>query len=165
MLFILFINDLPECVKNTAKLFADDLKLIVNANMYDTVIDDLDQLEQWENRWLLKFNPSKCKVLHINENNNPMHCYELDETELTAVDSEKDLGVHTSDTLTWTVNMKSAIAKAHSMIAWVTRNVICRSKEVMKAIYTSLIRPHIEYCVQVWSPTPEYGNWGVILEL
>ena len=71
---------MPECVKNTAKLFADDLELIVNANMYDTVIDDLDQLEQWENRWLLKFNPSKCKVLHINENNNPMHCYELDET-------------------------------------------------------------------------------------
>lgn len=43
-----------------------------------------------------------------------------------------------------------------------SRNVICRGKEVMKKIYTCLIRPHIEYCVQLWSPTVAHGSWGTI---
>ena len=32
----------------------------------------------------------------------------------------------------------------------------------MLNIYKTLIRPHLEYCVQVWSPYPRYGNWETI---
>ena len=35
----------------------------------------------------------------------------------------------------------------------------------MLQIYKSMIRPHIEYCVQLWSPLPSHGNWGLILAL
>ena len=51
------------------------------------------------------------------------------------------------------------------MTSWVARNVIGRSREVMLLIYKALIRPHIEYCVQIWSPSTRYGNWSIILEL
>ena len=51
------------------------------------------------------------------------------------------------------------------MTAWVARNVIGRSREVMLLIYKTLVRPHIEYCVQIWSPAVHRGNWANILEL
>ena len=67
LLFVLYINDLPDYVENKAKLFADDLKLIPNRKIID---DDLRKLEQWERTWLLKFNLDKCKVMHLEFNNN-----------------------------------------------------------------------------------------------
>ena len=59
----------------------------------------------------------------------------------------------------------SSIAKANKTIAWVSRNIICKDKSVMLLIYKSLIRPHLEYAVQCWAPSPRFGNWGIILEL
>ena len=70
LLFVLHINDLPDCVKNKAKLFADDLKLIANATNWKVINDDWHKLEQWEQTWLLEFNLDKCKVMHLEFNNN-----------------------------------------------------------------------------------------------
>ena len=55
--------------------------------------------------------------------------------------------------------------KANTTIAWVSRNIICKDQGVMLLIYKSLIRPHLEYAVQCWAPSPRFGNWGIILQL
>ena len=167
LLFVLFINDLPEGIKSTVKLFADDLKLIGNVRNYSTILEDLKQLEMWEDIWLLKFNPSKCKVLHINVNENPDLSYSIDGTDLDACESdqEKDLGVITSSSLLWTDQIKASISKANRMICWIARTLISRDCKTMIAVYKSLIRPHIEYCVQLWNPATVHGNWNLILEL
>ena len=73
LLFVLFVNYLPDELKNATKLFADDLKLIVNASNKLKTNEDLSKLEKWESLWLIKFNPSKCKVMHLAYNNNPIH--------------------------------------------------------------------------------------------
>ena len=62
---------MPDLVKNKIKLFADDLKLIGNAANHSSVAKDIEELEVWESIWLLQFNPAKCKVVHIDFNNNP----------------------------------------------------------------------------------------------
>ena len=95
-------------------------------------------------------------------NNNPCNEYVLDGRKLAVVDSEKDVGLLISKDLKWDEQVKSSLGKANQTIAWITRNVICKSKEVMKKIYTCLIRPHLEYCVQLWSPVAALGNWGTI---
>ena len=65
ILFLIFINDLPEFIKSLILMFADDLKLIANASRFDIVDADLKALERWQKKWQLRFNPVKCKVLHI----------------------------------------------------------------------------------------------------
>ena len=165
LLFVLFVNDLPDNLHNYVSLFADDLKIIGNANSEGEFHDDLSLLEQWEDMWLLRFNPSKCKVLHIDKNSNPMNIYKIDGVNLTAVETECDLGLHTNSQFDWTDNIKEAISKANRMTAWVVRNVIDRSRDLMLLIYKALIRPHLEYCVQIWSPIAHRDNWANILEL
>ena len=118
------INDLPESVKNKVKLFADDLKLIGNVANSSRIVDDLKQLESWENLWLLRFNPSKCKVIHLDFNNNPNLEYYLDGVKLNASELEKDLGVFTHESLSWKFHIKESVAKANKMICWIARNLI-----------------------------------------
>ena len=60
VLFTIYINDLPDLVHNTTKLFADDAKIysvVNNANDQDDLQNDLKQLDKWSRHWLLKFNP------------------------------------------------------------------------------------------------------------
>ena len=129
LLFVLFINDLPDGIISNLKLFADDLKLVCNVNKYSDITGDLRLLEEWQNTWLLKFNTDKCKVLHVVKNNNSMNKYYLDNVEMKAVTSECDLGVLTNDKFSWDENIKSSISKANSMIGWVSRSIIDRSEE------------------------------------
>ena len=116
LLFILFINDLPENIKSKLKLFADDLKLIGDVSNPDTIITDLKELETWESIWLLRFNPAKCKVLHVNVNDNPMLSYSLNGVVLQESVQEKDLGVVTHNSLLWNEQIKASICKANKMI-------------------------------------------------
>ena len=92
MLFVLYINNLPDYVENKAKLFADDLKLIANATNQKIIDDDLQKLEQWEQTWLLEFNLDKCKVMHLEFNNNQKLSYILDNTVLESWQTGKRFG-------------------------------------------------------------------------
>ena len=78
LLFLIYVNDLPEYVKSPIKLFADDLKLIGNAENRSIIDDDLKGLELYESLWLLDFKHEKCKVMHTSVNSNPCNEYYLD---------------------------------------------------------------------------------------
>jgi hypothetical protein len=60
LLFLIYINDLPEQVTATARLFADDCLLyrkIKSAEDTNILQKDLDALQQWESTWLVQLNP------------------------------------------------------------------------------------------------------------
>ena len=68
LLFLIFVNDLPDLVKSSIKMFADDTKLwatISNTTDSKMLQEDLNCLKCWNNKWLLRFNPEKCKVMHV----------------------------------------------------------------------------------------------------
>lgn len=65
---MLFINDLPERLENSSRLFADDSKII--AVIKDSTIEpslqrDIDSVTEWCNDWLMRLNAEKCKVIHF----------------------------------------------------------------------------------------------------
>jgi len=66
VLFLIYINDLPEVVRNSAIPFADDTKIYASVRNEDhrDLQEDLDNLVNWSNKWQLCFNTTKCKVMH-----------------------------------------------------------------------------------------------------
>ena len=168
LLFLIYINDIPEGIRSFLLLFADDLKLVVNANLPSVTQDDLDILNAWQKKWLLSFNTvdSKCKVLQVSVKGRTIYNdYSLNDSVLPVIDSEKDLGINVTSNLKWDYHISQNINKAKKCIGWVTRNVISREADVMLNIYKSLVRPNLEYCVQLWNPVPKHGNWAIIMEL
>ena len=166
LLFLVFINDLPNGLHSYMSLFADDVKLICSTKDFLKTQDDLDSLDAWQKSWLLSFNTkyNKCKVIYVGKNNTKNE-YFLSGKLLPETDVEKDLGVYVKSDLNWKYHIQKSISKAKAIIGWVTRNVISREKTVMLNIYMTLVRPHLEYCTQLWNPTAEHGNWRIIMEI
>ena len=73
ILFIIFINDMPDIIESTCQMFADDAKVFCKVNTNDDSMrlqDDLTRLSEWSKLWKLPFNIGKCKSLHIGRSNN-----------------------------------------------------------------------------------------------
>ena len=164
LLFIIFVNDLPNSIYSLCKLFADDLKLIVCPSNYSVSSFDVSNLAYWQNIWCMHFNIDKCKVLHIGKQN-PMLEYSLNDEVIDSVETQKDLGVLFNSKFNFTDHIKSCVAKAKSCTAWLFRNFISREQDTIIHLYKSMIRPHLEYCPQVWSPLSKHGNWSLIMSL
>ena len=121
-LFTIFVNDMPAQVTNSIKLFADDTKL------YSRIPDghaglqaDIDALQRWSEKWLLPFNISKCKVMHVGSHN-PEHTYTLSGTPIEAAAEEKDLGIVIDRQLKFHRQTAAAVSKASQMLAVVRRS-------------------------------------------
>ena len=68
LLFVIYINDLPEVTIAEMFLFADDTKLVKEINNAGDAIklqQDIDAMERWSKDWLLRFHPDKCHVLTL----------------------------------------------------------------------------------------------------
>ena len=162
ILFLIFINDLPLEVISPLNLFADDSKIfttilkdgaeVTNNNTgWAALQRDLDITKQWADKWKMEFNVDKCKIMHLGRLN-PGHTYTMDGVELTVTTEEKDLGVLVDNKLDFGKHIKEIVKKANQRIGLIKRGFDCLDTEMFMNLYPVLIRPLLEYCVQVWSP-------------
>ncbi|KFR08139.1 hypothetical protein Y956_12049, partial [Nipponia nippon] len=112
---------------------------------------DLDRLERWVHVNLMKFNKAKCKVLHMGRGN-PKDKYSLGREWIESSPDEQDLGVLVDEKLNMTQQCALAAQKANCILGCIKRNVTSRSRKVILPLYSTLMRPHLEYCVQLWGP-------------
>ena len=154
VLFLVFVNDLPASITTKCKIFADDTKIyhpILSLVDFDTVQQDLHSLVEWSNEWLLGFNSQKCKVMHFGRNN-PCYEYVMNENTIESVTEDKDLGITVSNDLSFSKYICNAAAKANRVLGLIRKTFSYVSKESFLTLYKTYVRPHLEYCVQVWSP-------------
>jgi len=158
ILFLIYINDLPDIVKSSVKLFADDTKLyaeVMSSNDSEKIQEDLNSLAKWSDKWQLKFNADKCKSMHIGRGN-PKQEYHMNsgnkEVTIKQTDCEKDLGVTFDERMKFDIHIANIVNKANQRLGLIRRSFEFMDKTMFLQLYKSLIRPTLEYATVIWSP-------------
>ena len=141
LLFIVFINDLPDIVGCKCKVFADDTKIYESTDKHELIQQDLLNLLDWSDKWNLKFNASKCKVLHIGRTN-PRYPYFMDREmtqELEHTKEEKDVGVTFDEKLSFDAHIQKCINKGNQMSGLVKRSFQYLDPDMFIKLYKSFV--------------------------
>ena len=138
------------------KFLADDCVVFrrIDDSDYRTILqEDLDTLNRWTEKWLVKFNVSKCKVMNVTLKRKIVSpLYHLSGVHLEEVSKYKYLGVIITHNLTWSEHCSAKVKTANKIMGLVRRTLGDCNYQTKSVAYTTLVRPHLEYCSPVWSP-------------
>ena len=127
ILFLVYINDLPDKVKSQVRLFADDSAAYLAITRFadsQQLQADFDVLQQWAVDWDMEFNPGKCKVLQITRSRTPIPTsYTSHGQTLEVVSCAKYLGVDISGDLSWRTHINRITTIANKSLGYLRRNL------------------------------------------
>ena len=158
ILFLIFINDLPDNIKSSVRLFADDCVLYRNINsLQDCLIlqEDLDSLGLWEADWQMKFNVAKCHSMRVTRHYSHkqiIHDYTLHQQTLENVQSAKYLSITITENMDWGHHISDISSKATKTLGFLRRNLAFAPRSTKEVAYKTLVRPKLEYAAPIWSP-------------
>ena len=98
----------------------------------------------------MKFNKAQCKVMHLAWGNSK-HRYRLGRERLESRPEEEDFWVSVDERLNVSWQCALAAYTANCVLGCIKRSVTSRSRGVILPLYSALMRPQLEYCVQFWS--------------
>ncbi|GAB0185019.1 cAMP-dependent protein kinase inhibitor alpha [Grus japonensis] len=144
-LFNIFVSDVDSGIKCTLSKFANNTKLcgvVDTLEGRDAIQRDLDRLKRWAR--------ANCtmlyEVLHVGLGN-PKHKYRLGGEWIESSPEEKDLGVLVDEKLNMSQQCALAAQKANCVLGRIKSSVTSKSREVILPLYSTLMRPHLEYCI------------------
>ena len=156
ILFLIYINDLPDELASKVRLFADDTADYLTIGGEDDsnmLQQDLDRLSVWESRWDMEFNPSKCQVVEVTTSRKASNSsYILHGHVLEVVSCARYLGVDISNGLSWNSHIDRITSKANSTLGFIKRNIKTQNVRVKQTAYNTLVRPQLEYAAPIWDP-------------
>ena len=139
---------MPECVKSEIKLFADDSLLyrrIQNNADFCQLQEDLDKLQEWEQKWQMAFNAEKCEVIRITNKKGPLCSdYFIHNQKLALRTEAKYLGVTIGSDLSWSRHADNITKKANSTLGFLKTNIRSAPQAAKETAYKTA-RPIVEY--------------------
>ena len=126
ILFLVYINDLEEGVTGSILKFEDDTKLFRKTKEIgdkQNLQDDIDKLVKWSEKW-----------------------------QISKTVKEKDLGVTMNANMKVSEQCRIAASKGNQVLGMIRRNITYKEKSLIVPLYKAIVRPHLEYCIQAWSP-------------
>ena len=154
ILFLIYINDLENEIGSNILKFADDTTMFRRVESQEDrhqLQVDINKLVKWAEKWQMFFNKDKCKCLHIGQANAKKN-YLMNNTVLLSTVREKDVGVVLSSDMKVSEQCGIAARKGNQILGLIRRNIAYRDKRLIIPLYISLVRPHLECCMQACRP-------------
>jgi ribonucleases P/MRP protein subunit RPP40 len=160
LLFVLYINDLPNRLTGDCKLYADDTKLISRVesqNACEGLQSDLDAVQKWTTDWKLPLNLDKCKVMHIGKKN-LIYSYHMRDYStgkkiiIGKTDVERDLGVLLRKDLKAVDQVNKSASTSARILAMLANTFRHRRIGLWSKLYKTYVRPHLEFAISSWCP-------------
>ncbi|XP_066035376.1 triadin isoform X8 [Chamaea fasciata] len=154
VLFNIFIGDMDSGFQCTLSDFTDDTQVCDAVSTLEggnNTQRDLVRFERWAEVILMKFNNAKFEVLHLVWGS-PKNNFGLGREWKETSPGEKDLGLLVDEKLDMTQQCMLAVKKAVCILGCTKSRVVSTSKEMIHSLYSALVRPHLDYCVQDWEP-------------
>jgi Reverse transcriptase (RNA-dependent DNA polymerase) len=155
LFFTGFINDLPHSVLHSRLyMFADDGKLVGLANNaleHNLVQADLTAVAMWSDENDLPLCIEKCVTLHYGARN-PALQYNINSVAIRVADACADLGVTRTSNFRYSEHINLLCLRASRLCGMVRKLFATRSSEFLVKLFTSYIRPVLEYASIVWNP-------------
>lgn len=161
LLFILYINDLPDCVNDVnISMYADDTALYTSSKCIHTLVDnlnkDLSKVKKWLTKNKLSLNVDKSEIMIIASRQKIVQINDMDlnvnieGSKLQRVHKCKHLGVFVDENLTWHEQVCQTRRKVLSGIYMLRKTKGLLPSHIQVLLYKSIIAPHFEYCNVIW---------------
>ena len=166
LLFLLYINDLPNCLSlSSASMFADDTNISTQGKT-DTEIQerlntDLENVHQWLTSNKLTLNKKKTEYMIVgsrqrisNISTDPI--VKLGDSTIKRVNKSKTLGVIVDEHLSWNDQIQSIVSKSSKGIGMIRRIKKFVPQSTLLKVYNAIVLSHFDYCSLVWDNCSDY---------
>ena len=156
LLFLIYINDICDEIQSNIRLYADDSILFAigdnHKQLHEDLTKDIDNISKWADKWCVTFNPNKTESLVVSNklksNIPPLH---MNFIPILEVKSHKHLGCTLDCNHKWNSHISEIVTKASRRVD-ILRSLKYRfSRKSLEILYTSFIRPILEYSQSVWN--------------
>ena len=170
LLFIIYVNDFPNCLKyGTSLSFADDTSIFISGKtartLFDKGNDELCNIDNWlvANKLFLNANKTKCVYFKTANSKTPPSDLNLviRNIPIERVSSVRVLGTIIHENLSWKEHMLALKSKLRATLGAVIRVKPYLNKHSLLSIYHSLIISRIRYCIINWN----HGNSTILHQL
>ncbi len=157
ILFVIYLNDLPDHLSADSLLYADDVKLITPRNRHNILQNSLNISASWSRDWELDLNTTKSEHLPIVNSPHfvtctlPSHNPPNPQT-IPTVSTTKDQGIVLNTRLSAKDNVVSAANKARRVLFYLKRSFMALTPNIFLPLYKTFNRPHLEYSIQATHP-------------
>ena len=156
LLFILYINDLPNSLINQPTLFADDTCILISnhslVNLETQSNDELKSVSEWMIANRLTLNPHKIQALVLTRSKQKLQPFllSLNNIFIEIRQSVKYLSIHLDSTLNFTSHTQMVERRVSTAIG-----ILCKLKsmapvKILLSVYYAIVFPHLMYGILLW---------------